>query len=492
MHAMGACLRCRSRQGARADEDSRYDERRAACVRVSDGSDVREWRDGTALSALSRRSAHRKALDLPVMECIQLGLSEVQPLRDAYLRTLVAPMDGMWESTAIAGATVWAMRDAGRHAGYACIGADHTLLRVYLAADYQAQARDLFRWILSAHGIRRAIASTIEPPYLSLCLDAQRGLAIHSYLFRDGARAAPSPGLGDRAFRRAERDEFDAIARFYRAQTDGPGEWIGAFVRERLDRGELFGLYEGEAVVAAGECIPSRAQPPYADLGMVVARSHRGQGPGLRPARPPEGALLRGGVAAYLLLCRRQRRVQEGHRESRLHQRAPDAGDRVPRAGCHGTPGRPSSAGVTIPIQRGVRGGRPPMAADHPDRQAPRRLRLPAAAPRHPLPMQGPYTIYKGNCRRHRVGAEGLRTVDSGAVGIAAPVHQDRIHPGRSRSPGAARRAPGVACTRTGWPSLTVAGLRSSRPDGVGTGEARGTLSLRALPLPKARSCSRT
>ena len=204
----------------------------------------------------------------------------MQPLRDAYLRTLVAPMDGMWEGTAIAGATVWGMRDAGRHAGYACIGADHTLLRVHLAADYRAQARDLFRWILSAHGIRRAIASTIEPPYLSLCLDAQRGLAIHSYLFRDGGRVDPASGLGDSIFRRAEGCEVEAIARFYRAQTDGAGEWIGAFVRERLERGELFGLYEGQALVATGECIPSRAQPPYADLGMVVARSHRGRGLG--------------------------------------------------------------------------------------------------------------------------------------------------------------------------------------------------------------------
>ena len=226
------------------------------------------------------QAAHGMEFDLPMMESIRLGASDVQHLRDAYLRTLVAPMDGMWEGTAIAGATFWGIRDGGRHAGYASIGADHALLRVHLAADSQSQAQDIFRWILSTHRIRRAIASTIEPPYLSLCLDAQDGLAIHSYLFRDASRVDPASDLGDCAFRRAERGEFEAIARFYRAQTDGAGEWIGAFVRERLDRGELFGLYEGHAVVATGECIPSRAQPPYADLGMVVARSHRGKGLG--------------------------------------------------------------------------------------------------------------------------------------------------------------------------------------------------------------------
>lgn len=189
-------------------------------------------------------------------------------------------MDGMWESATIAGSTFWGMRDGGRHAGHACIGPDNDLLRVHVAADYRARAQDIFGWILSTHGIRRAIASTIEPPYLSLCLDVQQGLAIHSYLFRDGTRVEPPSGLGDSTFRRAEPDEFVAIARFYRAQTDGSGEWTEAFVRECLDRGELFGLYDGPAVVATGECIPSQAQPPYADLGMVVARSHRGRGLG--------------------------------------------------------------------------------------------------------------------------------------------------------------------------------------------------------------------
>ena len=31
---------------------------------------------------------------------------------------------------------------------------------------------------------------------------------------------------------------------------------------------------------SSGECIPSQKQPPYADLGMVVARSYRGRGLG--------------------------------------------------------------------------------------------------------------------------------------------------------------------------------------------------------------------
>ncbi len=216
-----------------------------------------------------------------MMIYLRLGRPDVvQRMRDDYLRTLVAPMDGMWESAAIARAAFWDIRDRGRHAGYACVGPDNALLRFHLMGGYRARAQETFRWFVVAHGIRRAIAGTIEPPYLSLCLDAQRGIALHSYLFRDGMHAATPSRLGDRIFRRAEKGEFDALARFYRTNTDGPGAWIEAFLRERLDRGELFGLYARQGVLATGECIPSRAQSPYADLGVVVSRAYRGRGLG--------------------------------------------------------------------------------------------------------------------------------------------------------------------------------------------------------------------
>jgi GNAT superfamily N-acetyltransferase len=68
--------------------------------------------------------------------------------------------------------------------------------------------------------------------------------------------------------------------RFYQANTEGPGEWIEPFLNAHLNREELFVLYDQQTLVAAGECIPSQNQPPYADLGMVVARLYRGRGVG--------------------------------------------------------------------------------------------------------------------------------------------------------------------------------------------------------------------
>jgi GNAT superfamily N-acetyltransferase len=204
----------------------------------------------------------------------------IQQIRDSYLCTLVAPMDGMWESAVIARATFWEIEEQGQRAGYFCVDAENYLLRFHVLGEYQARAQEIFRWVISSRGIQCAMASTIEPLYFSLCLDVQSSMAIQSYLFRDHRRVALPADCSGGTFRKAEESELDDMVRFYRANTEGPGEWIEAFLQRRLGRGELFVLHDGQTVVATGECIASEKQVPYADLGMVVAQSYRGRGVG--------------------------------------------------------------------------------------------------------------------------------------------------------------------------------------------------------------------
>src|SRR5579884_3732738 len=215
------------------------------------------------------------------MRCIQLEHSDViQQLRYAYLQTLVAPVDGMWESVVIAHASFWQIQDGEQPIGYFCLDSNNYLLRFHLVKNYQQWAQQNFRWILSTHDIWYAITSTIEPLYFSLCLDVQTSVTLHSYLFRDNSQVELSPNLSNSIFRKAEKRELDDIVYFYQANTEGPGEWIEGFLHTRLDREELFLLCDRQTLVAVGECIPSQKQVPYADLSIVVAQAYRGRGLG--------------------------------------------------------------------------------------------------------------------------------------------------------------------------------------------------------------------
>lgn len=216
-----------------------------------------------------------------MITCLQLEHADaIERLRDDYQRTLIAPMDGMWERTVIAGATFWELQDREQHVGHFYLGADHELLRFHVVEPYRAQAQEIFRWVVSMYGIQQAMTSTIEPLYCSLCQALQRSSTLQNYLFRDHQRIEGSSDPGTSSFRKADKTELADLVRFYRANTEGSGGWIEGFLDERLKREELFVLSDGQSVVATGECIPSQSQPPYADLGMVVAQAYRGRGLG--------------------------------------------------------------------------------------------------------------------------------------------------------------------------------------------------------------------
>jgi len=189
-------------------------------------------------------------------------------------------MDGMWESAVISYATFWEIQDHESHAGHFCLDINNGLLRFHLVEKYQAQAQDIFHWIISAYGIQYAMTSTIEPLYFSVCLNIQKSITPQLYLFRDHRDVEFPTDLSCSTLRKAEQRDLDGVEHFYRKNTEGAGEWIEAFLRKRLDREELFVWYHQQTLVATGECTPSQSQSPYADLGMVVDRSYRGKGLG--------------------------------------------------------------------------------------------------------------------------------------------------------------------------------------------------------------------
>ena len=143
-------------------------------------------------------------------------------------------MDGMWESTVIAHAPFGKYKTENSTAGYFCIGTNNDLLRFHLWENYQDQAQEIFRWMISTYGIQHAIASTIVPRICIYAITVEKNIALHSYLFRDNQPRELSSSLSKSLFRKAEESELDDIVRFYQANTEGSGEWIEAFLNTHL------------------------------------------------------------------------------------------------------------------------------------------------------------------------------------------------------------------------------------------------------------------
>jgi hypothetical protein len=97
---------------------------------------------------------YRKVLILSMLTCIQLDFADtIQRINNDYTRTLVAPMDGMWENAIIPHTTFWEIQDQGQHAGYFCLDSDNYLLRFHLQENYQQRAQEIFSWIISTYKI---------------------------------------------------------------------------------------------------------------------------------------------------------------------------------------------------------------------------------------------------------------------------------------------------------------------------------------------------
>ncbi|WP_149402891.1 hypothetical protein [Dictyobacter arantiisoli] len=75
---------------------------------------------------------------------------------------------------------------------------------------------------------------TLFPGNGSLCLDRQKSILPHSYLFRDqpGQHSiALSSKSSSKNFRKAAKEDIIDILPFYRANTQGPGDWIEVFLK---------------------------------------------------------------------------------------------------------------------------------------------------------------------------------------------------------------------------------------------------------------------
>ncbi|HSH02735.1 MAG TPA: GNAT family N-acetyltransferase [Anaerolineae bacterium] len=199
--------------------------------------------------------------------------------KKAYRATLPAPLDGMWDTALIPQANHWAILATDETVGYFCINDDRLLLQFYITADYLKWGQPIMAQIVAEGMAIGAFVNTHESTYLSLCIDHQKSVAIHSYLFQDfGPSQLAGQSIPDAHLTLATTPELEAIITFVYQQTEGDKQWLRTYLDDLIHKQQLYLLKLNDAIIGTGEWRLSPTQPPYVDVGMIVDRNHRNQG----------------------------------------------------------------------------------------------------------------------------------------------------------------------------------------------------------------------
>ena len=212
----------------------------------------------------------------------------LRPFKEQYIRQATAPLDGMWLCGFVPMATHFGLYDDSELAGFFCVNDEGFLLQFFVAEGFRQRSSELFGRILQDGAapvgpIRGAFVSTAEPLYLSLCLDLFSKFEVNALMYQH--TGAPQPE-SDLELTVLQLDHLSEAIDFAIDSIGAPEDWLRGYYTNLIERRELFGLWQDDRLVAAGE---SRGydeyQVGYADVGIIVAKSERGRGLATRVLR---------------------------------------------------------------------------------------------------------------------------------------------------------------------------------------------------------------
>ena len=204
---------------------------------------------------------------------------DLAEMRRGYLASLAAPLDGMWEAFVAMGRQL-EIRSAGERAGYFCFNNAGQLLQFHVAAPFESAAEKLFAAVVARDEVKGAMLSTADALFLGLCLDVQKALRVHTFLYADHHRGEVGlEGGAEASFDLVEASELEAITELQRDSLDqDPGDWLVGYLERLIGRRELHALRLDGEILGTGEARVSESQPPFVDLGVITVRRHRGRG----------------------------------------------------------------------------------------------------------------------------------------------------------------------------------------------------------------------
>ena len=199
------------------------------------------------------------------IDVLPVALDEIQAMRDEYRREMACQI--VHESWHRRGFTSsYALRVRGDVVGYGSVGGaprdeEHVVKEFFVRAPHRADALPLFRALVAATAVLAVEAQTNDVLLLLMLLDCAADLTTETILFADGITTTLDAPAPDAIVRRlAEADRAHVFAHVH----EPVGEW---------------GLEIGGEIVATGG-LATHYNPPYADVYMEVAGTHRRRGLG--------------------------------------------------------------------------------------------------------------------------------------------------------------------------------------------------------------------
>ena len=207
---------------------------------------------------------------------------ELYQLKEAYFNDASAPLDGMWHFGFVPMSTHFGFYHYNELVGFCCINDDGYLLQFHMNKELLAHAEHLFLAIIQSQTsiglIKGAFASTAEPHYFALCFDNLPDCKTNSLMYQH-VKFLNGSDIDDIDLNLADQGELESLVTYAINAIGAPKEWLTMYYANLIERKELWCFTKNDQIIATGECrFFDQFQSNYAELGVIVAAKHRGQG----------------------------------------------------------------------------------------------------------------------------------------------------------------------------------------------------------------------
>lgn len=212
-----------------------------------------------------------------------ISLNELNVLKTAYFTQSIAPLDGMWHFGFVPMATHFGFYINATLVGFCCINEEGYMLQFYLEPNGETSDQTFFTLISQQHSaiigeIKGAFVSTAEPSYFALCLDNSASFKVNALMYQHDVELIDNQ-IESIEMQAASTEQLTEFVSFAATNIGAPEQWLSQYYGNLITRNELFGYWKNGQLLATGECrLFDQYQSEYADLGMIVAQSVRGQG----------------------------------------------------------------------------------------------------------------------------------------------------------------------------------------------------------------------